>query len=92
MKKLIIIIAIIILAGIMIGCTENARSRSFGGTQHIDLDKGEMLINATWKNDGLWYLTRQRTVSDINQFPSTYILRQKSSLGIVEGTVIFKEK
>jgi hypothetical protein len=83
-------IAILILVSVtLFGCTENQRAKSFGGTATVDLPAGEKLTGATWKEENLWYLTRPMRV---DEQPEKHTLREQSSLGMVEGKVVFKEK
>ena len=84
MKRLIFICLIISLCA----CTENQRARSFGGTQRIELEPGQRLVNATWKNEDLWIL--------IEPMPTNYTPQEKSffensSFGVMQGKVIFVE-
>ena len=51
-KKILILIVLLLFAG----CTQNERTRVFGGTQNMTLNQGEKLINATWKDTDLWLL------------------------------------
>lgn len=69
-------------------CTENSRARTMGGTATIELPKNTELVNVTWKETQLWYLTRPMRADET---PETLTFKEKSSLGIVEGTVLFKE-
>ena len=69
-------------------CTENQRARSFGGTEKIDLPPGQRLINATWKEDDLWYLTDDMPKDYV---PHARVFREKSSFGSMEGSIIFYE-
>lgn len=69
-------------------CTDNKRARSFGGTQTIELPKGEKLISATWKETDLWYLTEPM---DSAYIPQTKKFQESSSMGVWEGTVVFVE-
>ncbi len=85
MKKLILFILIIT---IMVACTKNSRTRSFGGTQEIKLPPGQRLINATWKETSLWYLTEPMPVDYI---PSNKDFTEDSSYGVWEGKVVFIE-
>lgn len=85
MKQLLTIIAFLFL----VSCTENQRARKFGGTEKIELQKGERLVTATWKQDDLWYLTE---VAPEGYKPQERIFKEKSSFGAWEGTVIFIEK
>ena len=84
MKQLI---ALLVLSVALFSCTSNERARNFGGTEHINLNKGERLVNVTWKQDDLWILTKQ----DSNK-PSTYTFKEKSSYGVMEGQIIITEQ
>ena len=64
MKQLIALLALVVT---LFSCTANERARNLGGTEHVTLDKGERLVNVTWKRDDLWILTKQD-----NTKPSTY--------------------
>ena len=69
-------------------CTENSRVRTFGGTGTIDLPAGEKLVNVTWKDNDLWYVTRTMSDKDSVQ---TYRFTESSNLGLAEGTYILIE-
>jgi len=43
----------------------------------------------TWKEQEIWYLTRPRTAGEE---PITWTFKEKSDLGIQEGTVILQEQ
>lgn len=88
MKKLHILTLTLILAVITIGCTENLRTKQFGGTMNITLPPATKLVNATWKEGQLWYLYRPMRT---NESPETFEFREKSNFGMIEGIVIFKE-
>lgn len=64
-------------------CTKNQRTRTLGGTETIQVNKNEIVLNVTWKQDQMWICTRD-TVTNITYF------REKSSWGVLEGTVILK--
>lgn len=81
MKKNILWITSILI--ISVSCTENSRVKNFGGEGTINLPKGKKLINITWKEGQIWYLTRQMTSNDT---PETYQFHEESSWGAVEGT------
>lgn len=71
-----------------VSCTENIRTRNFGGTQTIEVD-GKVL-NVTWKEGGsIWILSRQKKEGEVSE---TLIFKEKSPHGLLEGTVILKEK
>jgi len=89
MKKSLIIIVILILSlFLLIGCTQNEKVKSFGGTATLELDKGQKLVNVTWKETELWVLTKQMNNEDV---PETYKFKEHSSFGILQGTYIIKE-
>lgn len=85
MKKIILVI-ILVAAVALSGC--NTVAKTFGGTVSLKLPKGEKLINITWKEDSLWYLTRPMTETDVAE---TYRFIEDTNFGIVEGEVIIIE-
>lgn len=80
MKKLVILAAILFS---FTACTENSRVKNFGGEGTINLPKGRKLVNVTWKETQIWYLTRPMDSSDVAQ---TYQFHEESSYGVMEGT------
>lgn len=89
MKKLTIIATITVAAFALTACTQNQRARQFGGTARIDLPPRKKLVNATFKQDDLWILTRD---AKQGEKPERYEFVENSSWGILEGTVIITEK
>lgn len=89
---LYIILVILAITLLMTSCTQNQKARSYGGTETVNLPKGEKLINATWKGDkggaDLWYLTE---AMDSSYIPKKKYFRESSGYGVFEGTVIFIE-
>ena len=83
-KTLFLILSVVLLSS----CTDNQRARKFGGTERIELDPNQRLVNITWKEDQLWILTNENSQTP----PSTYKFQEKSSWGVVEGTVVVVEK
>lgn len=69
-------------------CTDNQRARTFGGKETITLPKGQKLVNATWKEDDLWYLTEPMAEGYV---PQTRSFKEKSSFGALEGEILFYE-
>jgi hypothetical protein len=63
-------------------------AKNFGGDVIYTLPKGEKLVNVTWKEAELWYLTKPMTANDS---PESYTFREKSGWGLVEGTVTLVE-
>ena len=83
MKKILIIVGLV-----LVSCTENARVKHFGGTGEIDLPEGRKLVNLTWKENQIWYLTKKMRSNDIAE---TYQFQEESGYGMVEGTYIIRE-
>ncbi len=72
------------------GCTENQRANAFGKTIEINLPAGKKLVNATWKTgNNLWYLTRN---AKSDEKPETLEFTENSSVGMLNGKVIFHEQ
>ena len=74
---------ILVTMVVMSSCTENVRARHFGGTETLALKPNEKVLNVTWKDNEMWVCT-QDTITRVVYF------REKSSWGVVEGTVIIK--
>jgi hypothetical protein len=87
MKKIIVVIFGILML-MASGCTDNVRSKTFGGTWKQEIPKGQKVINVTWKNNGLWVLTRP--MKD-NETPEISVFKEYSNFGVMEGTVILVE-
>ena len=86
-KKIIAGIMLLIALGCgLTGCKSVAKN--MGGTVTIDVPKGQKVIEATWKDSNLWYLTRPIRK---DEEPETFTLQEDSNFGIIEGKVIFKE-
>lgn len=100
MKKFIItvvLLVITILCCVFTSCDSNTSgrylqqycAREVGGSVTINLEPGEKLIEATWKDDGnIWYLVEPM---DSDYIPKTKIFKEKSLAGVWEGKVIFVE-
>jgi len=80
MKQLL---AIALIAISLASCTQNARVKAWGGKGTINLPKGQKLVNITWKETEIWYLTRPMDSTDVAE---TYRFQEESSLGVMEGT------
>ena len=88
-KTIKVLIFALLLTQSLASCTDNQRARRFGGTQTITLSKGTKLVNATWKDDDLWILTR---AANQGEQPQVYTFKEDSSFGVIEGTVTIKEQ
>jgi len=84
-KKIIILLCAICMC--FSGCSQEL-ARGYGGTFTLDLEPGEKLIEITWKDAGLWYLTRPFRDGEEAE---TYEFKESSNYGIWEGTVIIIE-
>lgn len=88
MKKLIFRILLLLAIIFLLSSCQNWRVKKAGGSMTIELKVNEKFVNATWKQDNVWYLTKTMTKTDSAE---TYFLREKSKLGILEGTITFVE-
>lgn len=89
MKRIYLFIVIITSIVVCSSCTENVRSRVYGADMTVRLEPGEKLVEATWKENNLWYLVEPM---DSTYIPKTKIFKENSSLGIIQGKVIFIEQ
>ena len=86
-KKLIGLFLIGLTFGSCItGC--NTVAKNFGGSMTVDLPKGKKLVEITWKDDSLWYVTKDMKEDDVEE---TYEFKEDSQWGAMEGTVTIKE-
>jgi hypothetical protein len=85
MKKLILAAFI---GALLSACTDNQKSKTFGGNQIVKLEKGQKFVNATWKESNLWVLTRSRHEGEPVE---SFTFREKSGFGLIEGKVTFEE-
>lgn len=86
MKRLLLTGIIMMVTGIILlvaSCTDNERARRFGGTEEVELKPNEVVLNVTWKENEMWICTKDTTTN-------TVYFREKSSWGVMEGTVILK--
>lgn len=84
MKKLLFVLLTICL---FTSC-EQFISRKYGGNVTINLEPGEKLIEATWKESNLWYLVEPM---DSNYEPKVKVFKESSMYGVLEGSVTFVE-
>lgn len=84
MKKIILLA---LTALMMVGC-EQYVSRKAGGTMSIKLEPNQRLMEVTWKDGDLWYLTEPM---DSDYMPKTKVFQENSLYGVLEGKVIFIE-
>jgi len=85
MKKILLILFI---SSLFYSCTDNQSARMYGGTERIDVTKGEKVVTVTFKEYDLWILTRP---AKPEERADTLIFKEKSSFGILEGTIYLQE-
>ncbi len=88
MKRVCVPTIFLVLTLLLVGCTQQQMVKNFGSTMKVDLPRGEKLVNATWKDDHLWYTTRQERDGEK---PEVFTFQESSSYGIAQGKVIFTE-
>jgi len=82
-------LAFLLLIAMTVGCTENSRAKSFGGTAKMELPAGQKLVVVTWKDEDLWVLTRDMRDGETAE---SYKFQEESSWGVWEGTYLITEK
>lgn len=86
-KNLFIALVALMIAFALSGCGQFT-AKNFGGDYTINLPAGEKLVNITWKESELWYLTKPMTEDDVAE---TYKFQEDSTFGVLEGTVTIIE-
>lgn len=85
MKRIFALLIMTLMVAILLpSCTENQRAKKFGGTMKYQVPKGEEFVNATWKDDNLWIITKSKT-------STTFYMHEVSSFGLMEGTVVIRQ-
>lgn len=89
-KRIIQVLAVLFMLAFILfvatGCQTGAKS--LGGTVTINLEPGLKLEEITWKDNNLWYLTREMRE---DEFAETHKFKQSSEFGIIEGLVVIVE-
>lgn len=91
MKKRIISVLVVIILLLFVLCVATScqsAAKSFGGTVTLNLEPGKKLEEITWKDDSLWYLTRDMRKDETAE---THTFQQSSEWGVFEGKVIVIE-
>lgn len=87
-KTIVVILGILLFIFCFTGCTAQHRAKEWGGNYTMELPKGEKLVEVTWKDSNIWYLTRPMRENDE---PETYTFKEDSEWGVFEGTVTIIE-
>jgi hypothetical protein len=93
-KNITIVAAAVFLLALVMAACDNTIAKRFGGTMAVEIEKDQKLVNCSWKSgknqgDSLWLLTRVRKEGEL---PETYKYSEKSTFGVLEGTVTIVEK
>ena len=73
----------------MLTSCENLVTRNFGGSQTIELEKGQRLVEITFKDNDLWILTEPM---DSDYMPKTKTFYEDSNLGVMQGKITIVEQ
>ena len=76
-------------AMLMLTSCENLVTRNFGGSQTIELEKGQRLVEITFKETDLWILTEPM---DSDYVPKTKTFYEDSNFGVMEGKITIIEQ
>lgn len=89
MRKIFICLLVLLTGIVITSCTEQARTRQFGGTMVIEVPKGYKVTSATWKKSDLFYFIEP--MEDEYQ-PKQKKFIESSTFSIIETEVTFNEK
>ena len=78
----------LMVAALLLTSCENFTTRNFGGSQTIELEKGQRLVEITFKDNDLWILTEPM---DSDYLPKTKTFYEDSNLGMMQGKIIIVE-
>ena len=87
--------ATLLVSFLALAACDNYKAKHLGGTMTVELEKDQKLVNCSWKggtqsqSTSLWILTRARKEGEQ---PETYKYSEKSTMGVLEGTVVIQEK
>ena len=89
-KQIVMVIALCLVCTLSFtSCTEQIRTRTFGGTMVIDVPNGYKVTSATWKETDLFYFMEPM---EEGYTPNEKMFVESSSYGMLESKIIFKEK
>jgi len=90
MKKTVAIV--ITLSTMFLAGCENWLARTGLGTSYIEIPCGNKFIHASWRDNdnSIWYSFRKADPDETFDEQVTY--QQASSLGVIQGRVIFRER
>ena len=88
MKKLLFLTLITLMLTSCEGFWKQATTKHFGNDMTVKLNPNEKLVEVTWKDDNIWYLTEPM---DSNYVPKTKVFREISIYGVFQGSITFVE-
>ena len=83
---MVLIVFILIL--IFRSCSNQGMTKNWGGEMDMYLDPNRKLVEVTWKDDSIWYLTKPMTDDDIAE---EYEFAESDAIGLLEGTLRIHE-
>ena len=72
----------------LLACTDNQRTKAFGGTMTVQIPCDQQVFDVTWKGENLWYAT-QPAGSDWKPVQKRFT--EYSSYGVIQGEVVLNE-
>lgn len=82
-------VVVVILFSCLRGCSSQSVAKNWGGDMEVTLEPNQKLMEVTWKDNSLWFLTKQMGDDDVAESYSFY---EKDPLGMLEGCVNIKEQ
>lgn len=81
---IIFIFIVVMLISLIRACSPQGIARNWGGEMDMHLEPNRKLVEVTWKDDNIWYLTKPMNNEDIAE---TYEFAESDAIGIFEGTL-----
>jgi hypothetical protein len=81
-------VALIFLPALFMGCTDNQRTKVFGGTMTIQVPCDQVVFDVTWKGESFWYATQP---AGAGWRPEKKRFVEYSNFGVVEGEAVLVE-
>ena len=72
----------------LLACTDNQRTKAFGGEMTITVPCDQTVFDVTWKGQNLWYATQPASAG---WTPQTKRFAESSSYGVIQGEVTLTE-
>ena len=77
----------------LLACTDNQRTKAFGGSMSVQIPCDQQVFDVTWKGEDLWYAT-QPAPSDWKPVQKRFTQKrftEYSSYGMIQGEVVLHE-